>query len=113
MKLLFDQNISFRITKKIRPIFSNSNQVRDLGLENYSDEEIWSFAKENNFAEIAEMKNKSLRKIILEFAKEYHESKVKLVVEAARNEGYDEGSFDPADDGYDEETDCTVLYHNV
>jgi len=37
MKLLLDQNISFRITTKIQDLFPDSKQVRDLGLENSWD----------------------------------------------------------------------------
>ena len=37
MKLLLDQNISFRISKKIQDIFPDSKQVKDLGLENSKD----------------------------------------------------------------------------
>lgn len=50
MKFLFDQNISFRIVKKIETFFPNSNQVRQLGIENYSDNEIWKYAKDNDFS---------------------------------------------------------------
>ncbi len=49
MSLLFDQNISFRIIKKIQDTFPNSKQIKELGLENNSDIEIWRFAKENNY----------------------------------------------------------------
>ena len=49
MKLLFDQNISFRIGKKIHSIFPESKQVRDLELEDASDIEIWEYAKRNSF----------------------------------------------------------------
>ncbi len=49
MKLLFDQNISFRLSKKIQDIFPGSEQIRVLGLENKSDKEIWEFAKAQNF----------------------------------------------------------------
>lgn len=49
MKLLFDQNISFRIISKIEINFPEAKQVRQLGIENYSDIEIWKFAKENKF----------------------------------------------------------------
>ena len=49
MKLLFDQNISFRILSKIKINFPEAKQVRELGIENYSDIEIWKFAKENNY----------------------------------------------------------------
>ena len=50
MKLLFDQNISFRIINKLQDIFPESKQVRQLGLENFSDTEIWKYAKSNGFA---------------------------------------------------------------
>ncbi|MBF2708691.1 DUF5615 family PIN-like protein [Flavobacterium soyangense] len=49
MKLLFDQNISFRIISKIKLNFPDAKQVRQLGIENYSDIEIWKFAKENEY----------------------------------------------------------------
>lgn len=49
MKLLFDQNISFRILSKIKLNFPDAKQVRQVGIENYSDIEIWKFAKENQF----------------------------------------------------------------
>lgn len=50
MKLLFDQNISYRILKKIVGFFPDAKQIRELGLENSSDKTIWQFAKQNNFA---------------------------------------------------------------
>ena len=45
MKLLFDQNISFRILKILGNHFSDSAQVRELRLEEKADLEIWRFAK--------------------------------------------------------------------
>jgi len=50
VKLLFDQNISFRIVNKIQNIFTESKQVKELGLENFSDFEIWEYSKNNGFA---------------------------------------------------------------
>jgi len=50
MKLLFDQNISFRLIKRIIDLFPDSKQVRELGLENSSDTEIFDFAKKNDFS---------------------------------------------------------------
>lgn len=49
MKLLFDQNISFRIKGKITSDYPNSTQVREVGLENASDKEIWEQAKANDY----------------------------------------------------------------
>jgi predicted nuclease of predicted toxin-antitoxin system len=49
MKLLFDQNISFRVISEINGLFPLAKQVRELGLENYSDRSIWEFAKKENY----------------------------------------------------------------
>jgi len=49
MKLLFDQNISFRIVKKVEDFLPLTSQVRLLGLENSKDSEIWEYAKMNGF----------------------------------------------------------------
>lgn len=49
MKLLFDQNISFRILSKVSNFFPEAKQVRELRIENFSDLEIWKFAKENDY----------------------------------------------------------------
>jgi predicted nuclease of predicted toxin-antitoxin system len=49
MKLLLDQNISFRIASKIQDLFPGSKQVRDLGLENSKDSFLWNYAKDNTY----------------------------------------------------------------
>ena len=49
MKLLFDQNISFRILHKISAYFTEAKQIRSLGLENSTDSEIWEYAKTHDF----------------------------------------------------------------
>jgi len=49
MKLLFDQNISFRITKKLKSYFSGCIRVLDCGLLNCEDPEIWQYARDNDF----------------------------------------------------------------
>jgi len=50
MKLLFDQNISYRITKKLQSYFIDCHHVSDCGLLDCEDPEIWQYAKDNNFA---------------------------------------------------------------
>lgn len=50
MKILFDQNISFRILKNLKEVWPEAKQVRELGLENKTDREIWNFAKEYDYA---------------------------------------------------------------
>jgi predicted nuclease of predicted toxin-antitoxin system len=49
MKLLFDQNLSFRIIKKINHCFPESRHVAALKLDRASDIEIWEYAKDYNF----------------------------------------------------------------
>ena len=49
MKLLFDQNISFRVAVRLQPEFPGCGQVRQLGLEDRSDMEIWEYAKNNGY----------------------------------------------------------------
>ena len=47
MKFLFDQNISHRILKLIPKEYSDSTTVKNEGLINTTDREIWEFAKIN------------------------------------------------------------------
>ena len=49
MRFLFDQNISHRILKLLPDEYSNSTTVKNEGLINASDREIWEFAKNNNY----------------------------------------------------------------
>ena len=49
MKILLDQNLSFRIAIKIRDVFSGAKHVSDFRLENYSDAEIWEYARAHEF----------------------------------------------------------------
>jgi predicted nuclease of predicted toxin-antitoxin system len=49
MKLLFDQNISFRIINRIVLEFPESKHVSDVGLAGAEDQEIWQFAKNESF----------------------------------------------------------------
>jgi len=50
VRLLLDQNISYRLVNKISVEFNEVKHVRLLGLENASDIEIWRYAKNYNFA---------------------------------------------------------------
>ena len=49
MKFLFDQNISHRILKLIPKEYSDSTTVKNEGLINTTDREIWEFAKINEY----------------------------------------------------------------
>ena len=49
MKLLFDQNISYRIVKKIEKEYPDSAQVKKLGLQDSTDLQIWDYARKNGY----------------------------------------------------------------
>jgi len=49
MKLLFDQNLSYRLVAKVSEVFPNSAHVAALNLDRATDQEVWEYAKINNF----------------------------------------------------------------
>jgi predicted nuclease of predicted toxin-antitoxin system len=49
MKLLFDQNISYKIIAILSGHFPGSIHVREAKMQESSDREIWDFAKINSF----------------------------------------------------------------
>jgi predicted nuclease of predicted toxin-antitoxin system len=49
MKLLFDQNLSFKLCTQLADEFPDSNQVRLLTLDAADDRTIWKYAKANGF----------------------------------------------------------------
>src|SRR5690242_18733094 len=50
MKLLFDQNLSFKLCQTVADVFPDSMHVRALGLSNVGDREIWDYARAGGFA---------------------------------------------------------------
>ena len=49
MKLLFDQNLSFKLCENLAGLFPGSHHVRLLGLDQADDSALWQFAKANGF----------------------------------------------------------------
>lgn len=49
MKILVDQNISFRLIPLVRSEFPNIAHVKDLGLMDYTDHKIFHYARQNDF----------------------------------------------------------------
>ena len=49
MKLLFDQNLSFKLCRQLADIFPESNQVRLIGMSEADDQGIWQYARANGF----------------------------------------------------------------
>lgn len=61
MRLLFDQNLSFRLCRALGDIFPNSRQATGLGLARADDGSLWAVARRDGFtivthdADFAEM----------------------------------------------------------
>ena len=49
MRLLFDQNLSFRLVRRLDDLFPSSEHVRPLNLDRAPDERIWEYAKVKGF----------------------------------------------------------------
>lgn len=49
MKLLLDQNLSFRLLEALEPIYPGSTQVKFVNLDQRDDLTVWRFAKDNVF----------------------------------------------------------------
>jgi len=47
VKLLFDQNLSPKLVRRLSDLFPDSRHVRDQGLSESEDAEVWAFASEN------------------------------------------------------------------
>ncbi len=50
IKILLDQNLSFKIKKEIKDIFSEVKHVSDTRLSDTDDLNIWHYAKINDFS---------------------------------------------------------------
>ena len=49
LKLLLDQNLSFRLLDKLEAAYPGSTQVKFVGLDQADDLTVWQFAKDNGF----------------------------------------------------------------
>ncbi len=49
MKLLFDENISFKLCNRLDDIYPDSTHVRFVDLQNADDFEIWQYAKKHEY----------------------------------------------------------------
>jgi predicted nuclease of predicted toxin-antitoxin system len=54
MKLLFDQNLSFKLCQTVADLFPESNHVRLLGLSEVGDQVLWDYAKANGFTIVSQ-----------------------------------------------------------
>jgi predicted nuclease of predicted toxin-antitoxin system len=57
LKLLFDNNLSVRIAEAMQEYFPGSKHVYDLNIAHFSDNEIWEYARNNDFAIVTKDKD--------------------------------------------------------
>ena len=50
MKLLFDHNLSARLAKNLATVFPGASHVGSFRLARAADEQVWSFARLNDYA---------------------------------------------------------------
>ena len=63
MKLLFDENLSHKLSRRLVDLFPDSIHVRDVGLKSSDDPLVWEYAQQNDFAIVskdADMHDRSL-----------------------------------------------------
>jgi predicted nuclease of predicted toxin-antitoxin system len=62
VKLLFDQNLSPKLTRRLADVYPGSEHVADIGLDRASDRKLWAYAerealtvvsKDSDFSEIS------------------------------------------------------------
>ena len=54
MKLLFDQNLSFKLCQALADLFPGSDHARLLGLSEVGDRVLWDYAKANGFTIVSQ-----------------------------------------------------------
>ena len=47
MKLLFDQNISYKLVTRLGDVYPESKHVRQVGLGEADDVAVWEYARDN------------------------------------------------------------------
>jgi predicted nuclease of predicted toxin-antitoxin system len=54
VRLLFDQNLSFKLCRRLSNLFPGSRQVRLLGLDRADDRAVWDYAGANGFVLVSQ-----------------------------------------------------------
>src|SRR5260370_18152367 len=50
MKLLFDQNLSWRLPAKLSDLYPDSQHMREVGKKESEDVDVWNYAKANGIS---------------------------------------------------------------
>jgi len=49
MKLLLDQNLSFKLVQRLDDLYPDSQHVRLVGLDQVDDEKVWDYARQHSY----------------------------------------------------------------
>ena len=66
MKLLLDENLSYRLVAQLASTFPASAHVDSVGLHAEADSVVWNFARDNGFAIVSKDDDKALHGIAFE-----------------------------------------------
>jgi predicted nuclease of predicted toxin-antitoxin system len=64
VKLLFDQNLSPKLPRFLADIYAGSAHVRDVGLRDATETEIWDFAKSNQHVLVSKYSDFQARSLL-------------------------------------------------
>ena len=65
MKILFDQNLSFKLINALKDLYPGSVHVRDVGLAVADDITVWNYAKSNDLIIVSKDSDFYQRSILL------------------------------------------------
>ncbi len=67
MKLLFDQNLSHRLVRLLADIYPDCQHVRNIGMKEAPDTQVWDFARSNGYAIVSKDSDFHQRSLLLGF----------------------------------------------
>jgi len=67
VKLLFDQNLSHKLARRVADLFPNSTHVREVGLKEAEDPAVWEYAKQQSFLIVSKDADFHQRSFLLGF----------------------------------------------
>jgi predicted nuclease of predicted toxin-antitoxin system len=65
VKLLFDQNLSHRLVRALADVYADCEHVRNVGLKEAPDTEVWNYAKTNGFMIVSKDSDFHQRSLLL------------------------------------------------
>ena len=64
MRLLFDQNLSPSLPRRLSNLYPDSTHVRDVGLQMADDSDVWEYARTHGFAIVSKDSDFQARSIV-------------------------------------------------